>query len=120
MARLADPNREHTWRQRHQRQSSSGLSVSEFCARECISAAAFYAWKKRLAARSLATLPKRPLFVQLDLDSSPRQTGAVFSRAVEIELPHQVRVRLDTLPEPDWLGRVVATLAGLPRKEATS
>jgi len=119
MARLADPNREHTWRQRHQRQSSSGLSVSEFCAREGISAAAFYAWKKRLAVRSLATLPKPPLFVPLDFDSSPRRAEPVLGRGVEIELPHQVRVRLDTMPEPDWLGRVVAALASLPLTEAT-
>jgi hypothetical protein len=34
-------------------------------------------------------------------------------------LPHQVRLRFDSPPEPEWLGRVVAALAGLPRPEAT-
>jgi hypothetical protein len=119
MARIMDLNRAHTWRQRHKRQRSSGLSVAAFCARECISAAAFYAWKHRLAAPSLAALPERPLFVPLNLDSSPRQADAVLGRGVEIELPHQVRLRLDTMPEPEWLGRVVASLASLPAKEAT-
>ena len=39
---------------------------------------------------------------------------------VEIELPHQVRLRFDAPPEPEWLGRLVAALAGLPSQEATS
>jgi hypothetical protein len=120
MARIMDLNRAHTWRQRHQRQKSSGLSVAAFCSREGISPAAFYAWRHRLAARSLAALPEPPLFVPLDLDPSPPQTDAVPGRRVEVELPHQVRVHLDTVPEPQWLCRIVATLAGLPRKGATS
>jgi len=116
MARIMDLNRAQTWRQRHQRQKSSGLSVAAFCSREGISPAAFYAWKHRLAARAF---PEPPLFVPLDLDSSTRQTDAVLGRGIEIELPHQVRVRLDSVPEPEWLCRVVAALAGLPRKGAT-
>jgi hypothetical protein len=119
MARPKDANRENTWRQRHQRQSASGLSVATFCERECISVAAFYAWKKRLAAPSLPPLPEPPVFVPVDLDFSPRYTGVILSRGVEVELPHQVRVRLDTTPEPEWLCRIVAALASLSRKEAT-
>jgi hypothetical protein len=120
MARTRDLNREHFWRQHHHRQRSSGLSVAAYCSRERVSAAAFYAWRHRLAARSLPARIEPPLFVPLDVDSSPRQTGAVLGRGVEIELPHQVRVHLDTMPEPQWLGRVVAALADLPRKEATA
>jgi hypothetical protein len=120
MARIRDLNRENMWRQRHQRQRASGLSVAAFCTRECISPAAFYAWRNRLAAQSLPAIPERPLFVPLDLDSSPRQMDALLSRRVEVELPHHVRVRLDTIPEPEWLCRVVAGLAGLPRKEAST
>ena len=119
MARIMDLNRAHTWRQRHHRQKCSGLSVTAFCSREGISPAAFYAWKHRLAATSLPALPEPPLFVPLDLDSSPRPTDAVLGCGVEIELPHQVRVRLDTVPEPEWLCRIVAALGGLPRKGAT-
>jgi hypothetical protein len=119
MARIRDLNRENIWRQRHQRQRASGLSVAAFCARECISPAAFYAWRNRVAAQSLPAIPERPSFVPLHLDSSARPMDAILSRGVEIELPHQVRVRLDTMPEPEWLCRVVAVLADLPRKEAT-
>ena len=120
MARIRDINREHAWRQRHRRQSSSGLSVAAFCAREGISVAAFYAWKHRLAATSGPMLPEPPLFVPLELDSSPRQSGAALGHGVEFELPNQVHVRLDVMPEPEWLCRVVAALAELPRREATS
>jgi IS66 Orf2 like protein len=85
MAHIMDLNRAHTWRQRHQRQKSSGLSVAAFCSREGISPAAFYAWKHRLAARSLPALPEPPLFVPVDLDPSPRQTDAVLGRGVEFD-----------------------------------
>jgi hypothetical protein len=44
----------------------------------------------------------------------------VHGGGVEIVLPHQVRLRFDAPPEPEWLGRVVAALAGLPLQEATS
>src|SRR5271170_61553 len=44
MARITDLSREHTWRQRRQRQISSGLSIAAFCARERISVAPFYAF----------------------------------------------------------------------------
>jgi hypothetical protein len=111
MARPKDVDRENTGRQRHRRQTASGLSVAAFCERECISAAAFYAWKKRLAAPSLPALPESPVFVPVDLDLSPRRIDMVFSHGVEIELPHEVRVRLDAVPEPEWLARVVAALA---------
>ena len=40
-------------------------------------------------------------------------------RWVEIELPHHVRLHFDAPPEPEWLGRVVAVLAGLSHQEAT-
>ena len=118
MARIMDLNRAHTWRQRHHRQKSSGLSVAAFCSREGISAAAFYAWRHRLAAAPPA-LPEPPLFVPVDLDSSPRQADSVLGSGVEIELPHQVRLRFDAPPEPEWLCRIVAALANLPGKEAT-
>ncbi len=99
MARIMDLIRAHTWRQRHQRQKCSDLSFAAFCSREGISAAAFYSWKRRLAATSRPALPNAPVFVPVDLDPLPRRTDAVLGRVVEIELPHQVRVGRDTVPE---------------------
>jgi hypothetical protein len=120
MARPRDPDLERAWRQRLQRHSTSGLSISAFCAHEGVSSNSFQTWKRRLAARSLPPRPQPPLFVPLHLDPDPPQPAQPLFHGVEIELPHQVRLRLDSLPQPQWLGRVVAAIAGLPPQEATS
>ena len=119
MARSRDLHREQYWQQHHHRQHSSGLSIGAYCTRECISAAAFYAWKNRLAS-SLPALPDPPLFVPVNFASIPRSAATVSSRGVEIELSYHVRLRLDYLPEPEWLCRIAAGLASLPDKEARS
>jgi hypothetical protein len=119
MARPKDPSLEQLWRQRLQRQSTSGLSISAFCAREGVSCTSFQTWKRRLATRSLPRPHDPPLFVPLPLEPHPPEAGWSPSHGVELELPHQIRLRFDSPPEPEWLGRVVAALAGLPRPEAT-
>jgi hypothetical protein len=119
MARSRDPNREEYWRRHHQRQRNSGVSVAAYCTRECISAAAFYAWKNRLGA-SLPALPERPLFIPVNLLSTSRESDTLPGPVTQIELPHQVHLLLDSPPEPEWLCRVVAGLARLVSKEAVS
>ena len=117
MARPKDLGLEHTWRRRLRRQAISGLSIPEFCVREEVSTASFYAWRRRLAAPPPAAPPDRPLFVPLHLDPSPHPDGTVSGRGFEIELPHHVRLRCEAAPEPEWLGRLVAALAGLRLQE---
>ena len=119
MARLRDPHREHYWRQHHLRQRTSGLSIGDYCTRECISAAAFYAWRKRLAPL-LPALPEPPLFVPVNLSSATGSAGTLPCHKIEIEVSHYVRLRLDSLPEPEWLCRVTAGLTSLLSKEAIS
>jgi hypothetical protein len=119
MARPKDLNLAHAWRQRLRRQLSSGLSIPDFCAREGVSCSSFRAWKRRLTAQSLPARPQPPLFVPLHLDSPPRPAEPVPGCGVQIDLPHQVRLRFDVPPEPEWLGRLVTALAGLPTQEAT-
>jgi hypothetical protein len=116
MARSLDPRREHFWRQHHLRQHSSGLSIHAYCTRERISFSSFYAWKKRLAP-SLPALPEPPLFVPVNLASSPHSCATVTGPGIDIELSNYVRLRLDSLPEPEWLCRVTAGLASLLNKE---
>jgi transposase-like protein len=120
MARPKDPDLDRVWRHRIQRQASSGLTIAAFCRREGISARLFYAWSDRLKKRSASSPPEPPLFVALQRDSTPQEANPVLDRNVEMELPHEVRLRFDVPPDPEWLGRVVAALADFPRKEATS
>jgi hypothetical protein len=91
MARPKDPNLEHLWRQRLQRQSTSGLSISAFCALEGVSSTSFQTWKRRLTARSLPASPQLPLFVPLHLDPDSTQAGQAHFQGVEIELPVSAR-----------------------------
>lgn len=119
MARPRDPDLEHTWRQRLQRQAASGLSIPAFCAREGVSCSSFHAWKRRLATPSLPASSAPPLFLPVLLDPHPGTDDRVPRQGVEIELPHHVRLRFEAPPEPEWLGRVVAALAALPAPEDT-
>ena len=119
MARPKDLNLARAWRQRLHRQLSSGLTIPEFCAREGVSCSSFRAWKRRLTVRSLPARPEPPLFVPLHLGSQPAPDHPTDGRGVEIELPHQVRLRFEAPPEPEWLGRLITALAGIPSQEAT-
>jgi len=114
-----DPNRERTWRQHIRLQSSSSLSIPAYCICERISTTAFYAWRQRLSTQSGPSQLEPPLFVPVRRDSTLRHGDPVPGHGVEIELPHKIRLRFDAPPDPEWLGRVVAALADLPRKEAT-
>jgi hypothetical protein len=58
MGRVADPKVAALWQKRVERQPGSGLSVQEYCRREGVSTAAFYAWKRRLGIPP-ATIGKR-------------------------------------------------------------
>jgi hypothetical protein len=119
MARPKDLGLEHTWRLRLRRHAASGRSIPDFCAREGVSSASFYAWRRRLAAPLAVAPPDPPLFVPIRLDPSPRTDDTPPDRGFEIELPHRVRLRCAAAPDPRWLGQLVAALAGLaPREDA--
>jgi hypothetical protein len=119
MARPKDRDLERLWRQRFQRHFTGGLSVMAFCAREGVSSATFYYWKRRLAAAPVPTSRRSPLFVPVRVPEASPDLQPSSTRGVVLELPHQVRLRLDGPPEPEWLGRLVAALAALPDREAT-
>lgn len=65
MVRRANPQLAAMWRERLERQRTSGMSVAKFCVREGLSANSFYAWKRRLkgaAGRSTAMrVPSPPV-----------------------------------------------------------
>ena len=117
MARPKDIGLEHTWRLRLRRQATGGLSIPEFCERERVSTASFYAWRRRLAAPPVTTPSDRPLFVPIRLDPSIRPDGTPPALGFEIELPHRIRLRCAAAPDPVWLGRLVAALADPTSRE---
>ena len=119
MARPKDLGLEHTWRRRLRRQASGGLPIPEFCQREGVSTASFYAWRRRLAAPPV-TAPSEPLlFVPIRLDPTSPADDTSPDLGFEIELPHRIRLRCAAPPDPSWLGRLVAALAGCaPREDA--
>lgn len=62
MGRLANGVLRAQWRERLSRWRDSGLSIVEFCRREEISQASFFAWRKRLGfGRALARRGKSPV-----------------------------------------------------------
>jgi hypothetical protein len=117
MARPKDIGLEHTWRRRVSRQATGGLSVPEFCAREGVSAASFYAWRRRLTAPPGTAPSDPPLFVPIRLDPTAPTDDTSPGLGFEIELPHHIRLRCPDAPDPVWLGRLVAALADATSRE---
>jgi hypothetical protein len=119
MARPKDLGLEHTWRLRLRRQAAGGLSIPEFCEREAVSTASFYAWRRRLAAPPVTVPSDPPLFIPIRLDTTAAAQDTSPVLGFEIELPHRIRLRCAAAPDPVWLGRLVVALAGCaPREDA--
>lgn len=101
------------WRKRLRRQGRSGLSVAEFCRRENVSPASFYAWRKRLKARKEDS--PQPLFVPLAMDLAQGPSG------VEIELPGGAVVRLPAQASAELVATAIrAALGSVSPEEARS
>jgi hypothetical protein len=103
MPRAVDPATRQLWQQRLQRFARSGLTVAAFCAREGVSSASFYAWKRRLAGD-----PPGPHFVPVRLVAPPADV------AVELLLPSGCILRLASGCDPAWV-RQVLDLLEVPR-----
>jgi transposase len=103
MPRAADPATRQLWQQRLGRFTRSGLTVAAFCAREGISSASFYAWKRRLTNGTPDTR-----FVPVRLVSPPA------AAPIELLLPSGCVLRLSPGFDPTWV-RQVLDLLGVPR-----
>ncbi len=101
MTRHMDRELHARWRQRLERQRQGSLTVAEFCERERISTATFYAWRRKLqgsacppAIRGFVTL-KQTLSSILVLDSLivAQKTNELSARHGSGRQPVQKRVR---------------------------
>ena len=81
MGRAADEGVALAWERRIEKQWRSRLSITEFCSREGVSPAAFYAWRRRLRGAGSAG-PQSTLFVPVELP-----TPGIAAGGVRIELP---------------------------------
>lgn len=92
------------WRERFERLSRSGLTVARFCARERVSVASFYHWRKKLgqAAPRRRVPARRGIFRQITVvpvppSVVPAAPGVAPERAasrVSIQLPCGTRIEV--------------------------
>ena len=100
MARLFDPTKVATWRGRFRRFARSGLAVARFCAKERVSVASFYYWRKNLGPQGRPQ--RRPQPVPECDDAFQQVTVVSAAVGVSIRLPGGAQIevgseRLDTV-----------------------
>lgn len=107
MARRKSGERERLWRERVGRQAVSGLSIRQFCARERIATASFYAWRRRLKRGADAGLG----------GSEPRKAGEFIPLSLvdvvtawEVVHPRGYRVRVKGQIDAAALGCILGVL----------
>ncbi len=108
MSRKRDPGLREAWRKRLQRFDRCELTVVEFCEREAVSPAAFYAWQRRLRPKPVAL---QPTFVPLRLPSDANRPSTVGE--LRLKLPNGTSVRL-VQPEECLLRALIAAAGALP------
>ena len=113
MARGSNSKKVQEWTERLARFQKSPLSVKPFCEEEDVSTAAFYQWRRKLAARPLRqdtcsqADSRRTGFQLVQLTSEPpaRQTP---DSALTIRLPSGIQV--DVAPRSDVIQTVLREL----------
>ena len=109
MSRERDPGLRERWRKRLERFRRCELTVAEFCKREAVSTAAFYAWQRQLRSKAAAAVA--PVFVPLRLAADgDRQPMA---QELRLELPNGTRVRL-VQPDRGAVQVLIAAAGALP------
>ena len=95
MSRPSDPKKLAVWRERFERLSRSGLTVARFCARERVSVASFYHWRRKLGQAALRRrVPaRRGIFRQVTVVPAPPAVIPTASR-VSIQLPCGTRIEV--------------------------
>lgn len=121
MSRPFDPKKPAVWRERFERLSRSGLTVARFCARERISVASFYHWRKKLEQAVLRRrVPaRRGIFRQITVvpvppsvvPAAPVVAPSPAASSVSIQLPCGIRIEVHA----EHLDSVRAVVGGVAR-----
>jgi hypothetical protein len=104
--RRPDSGTRRLWEQRLEHFRRSGLTVADFCDREGISVASFYAWKRRLVTDPAPAAA--PRFVLVHVVASPP------SAPVELLLPSGLVLRLAPGVDLAWLRQLLGLLGEAP------
>ena len=108
MSRSSDPRKLAMWRKRFQRFSSSRLAVAPFCARERVSVASFYHWRKKLGPQ----VPRRPTSVRGDVFQPVAVVPAAWGVSIRLPGGTQIEVCVEHL---DTIRAVIAEVARVDR-----
>jgi hypothetical protein len=120
MARDVPSAATRRWRERIERQERSDWSIAEFCAREGVSSASFYVWRRRLFGGRRAPGPSgldAPAPVRLIPVRLPTIGAA---GGVEIVLPNGAVVRLPALASAATVAKAIRAAGRIGREEAPS
>ena len=98
MARTPNLELHALWRERIGRQTHSGLTIAQFCAREHLSLATFQSWKRRLRLINLADPHPSPAAPRAFLPVTVRVPQDTPSEplVIEADFPNGVRLRIPT------------------------
>lgn len=106
MPRMPNPATAHLWQQRLRRFRQADLSVLDFCDREGVSTASFYAWRRRLGQQPLSPDPTPTDFLPVRLVSP--------CPGLELLLPSGLALRIGPDCDPALLQRVLVLLGVAP------
>lgn len=111
MPRTPNLARHAHWRELILGQTTSGLSIVQYCARERISTAAFHAWKRRLRLAD-STDSRQPALTPAFLPVTVRLPDSIPDppSTIEADLPNGVRLRIPTA-SPRLACRIVRIVA---------
>ena len=96
MARRSDPKKLAAWRTRLEQFSRSELSVAQFCARESVSEASFYHWRKKLGHNGgrPRRMERRGVFQPVTVVPTATEAQAAQAPVIRIHLPCGTRIEV--------------------------
>ena len=100
MARKRNPEKDAFWRDVFERQTSSGLSIRQFCAAEDVSEPSFFAWRRKLQGGGRKSTPpvnnsgKPPAFIPLALVDSPSTLEVIHPLGYRIRVSANISVAM--------------------------
>ncbi len=117
-----DPKLELFWRRHLSRQPESGLSVRQYCRKHALGEPSFYAWRRIISERDLATRPTpdatpspaEPAFLPVAFNDPQTRHSA----AIDIRLANGSRLRVRSGCDRSLLADVLAMLHASTRTEA--